>query len=49
MEVVSYNIRTNVTIYPNSPTMALPLDWDEDEFPETVENIRKRGGFDLIA
>ncbi len=49
MELMSYNIRTNAALYPNSPPTALPLDWDEELFPEMVENIRERGGFDLIV
>ena len=49
MELMSYNIRANATLYPNCPPMALSLDWDDEELPETVRNIRERGGFDLIV
>ena len=49
MELMSYNIRANATLYPNCLPMALPLDWDDEELPETVRNIRERGGFDLIV
>ncbi len=49
MELMSYNIRTNAALYLNCPPMALPLDWDDSELPETVLNIRERGGFDLIV
>ena len=48
MELMSHNIHTNATLYPNCPPIALPLNWDE-ELPETVQNIRERGGFDLIV
>jgi hypothetical protein len=48
MELMSYNIRTNTALYPNCPPTALPLDWDE-ELPEMVQNIRERGGFDLVV
>ncbi|KAH9962670.1 putative methyltransferase-domain-containing protein [Russula dissimulans] len=48
MELMSYNIRSNVTLYPNCPPTALPLDWDE-ELPETVRDLRDRGGFDLVV
>ena len=49
MELMSYNIRANATLYNNCSPMALPLDWDDEEFPETVRNIRECGGFDLIV
>lgn len=49
MELMSYNIRTNAALYPNCPPMALPLDWDDEELPEVVRNIRERDGFDLIV
>jgi hypothetical protein len=48
MDLMSYNIRTNAVLYPNCPPTALPLDWDE-ELPETVQNIREGGGFDLVV
>jgi hypothetical protein len=46
---MSYNITTNAALYPNCPPVAHPLDWDDEELPETVLNIRERGGFDLIV
>ena len=49
MELMSYNIRANAALYPNCLLMALPLDWDDEELPETVRSIRERGGFDLIV
>ena len=50
MELMSYNIHTNAALYPNCPPpMALPLDWDDEELPEAVRNVRERGGFDLIV
>jgi hypothetical protein len=48
MELMSYNIHANTTLYPHFPPTVLPLDW-EQELPESVLNIRERGGFDLIA
>lgn len=48
MELMSYNIRTNAALYPNCSPTALPLDWDE-ALPETVQNVRERGGFDLVV
>ena len=48
MELMSHNIHTNAILYPNCPPTALSLDWDE-ELPETVQNLRERGGFDLIV
>jgi hypothetical protein len=45
---MSYNIRTNAALYPNCPSTALPLDWDE-EFRQLVQNICERGGFDLVV
>ncbi len=30
-----------MALYPNFLLTALPLDWDEEEFPETVEDIRQ--------
>jgi hypothetical protein len=54
MELMSYNIRTNDkttgndALYPNCPPTALPLDWHE-ELPETLQNIREGGGFDLVV
>jgi hypothetical protein len=48
MELMSYNIHANSTLYPHFPPTVLPLDWDQ-ELPESVLNIRERGGFDLIA
>ncbi|KAF8475360.1 putative methyltransferase-domain-containing protein [Russula ochroleuca] len=48
MELMSYNIRTNAALYPNCAPTSLPLDWDE-ELPETVQNVRERGGFDLVV
>jgi len=48
MELMSYNMRSNATLYPNCPPTALPLDWDE-ELPETVRDFRDRGGFDLVV
>jgi hypothetical protein len=49
MELMSHNIRANAALYPNFPPTALPLDWDDKELPKTVQNIRARGGFDLIV
>jgi hypothetical protein len=49
MELMSYNIRANAALNPDCPPMALPLDWDDEELPETVRDIRERGGFDLIV
>jgi len=50
MELMSHNIRANAALYPHcSPLMALPLDWDDEELPETVRDVRERGGFDLIV
>jgi hypothetical protein len=48
MELMSYNIHANSTLYPHFPPIVLPLDWDQ-ELPESVLNIREHGGFDLIA
>jgi len=48
MELMSYHI-TNAALYSTCSPMALPLDWDDEELPETVRNIRVRGGFDLIV
>jgi hypothetical protein len=45
---MSYNTRANAALYPHCPPTALPLDWDE-ELPELVQNIRERGGFDLVV
>jgi hypothetical protein len=42
-------LRTNTALYPDCPPMSLPLDWDDGELPETVRNIRERGGLDLIV
>lgn len=47
---MSHNMHTNAAlhpIYPPPPT-ALPLDWDE-ELPEIIQNLRRRGGFDLLS
>jgi hypothetical protein len=49
MELMAYYIRANAALYPNCPPMALPLDWDDEELPETVRNIHERGGLDLIV
>jgi hypothetical protein len=48
MELMSYNIHANSTLYHHCPPTVLPLGWDQ-ELPESVLNIRERGGFDLIA
>lgn len=49
MELMSYNIRSNTALFPNCPPTALPLDWD-DELPKTVyNNVRERGGYDVVA
>jgi hypothetical protein len=49
MELISYNTRTNAALYPDCPLMALLLDWDDEELPETVQDIRERGEIDLIV
>jgi hypothetical protein len=46
---MSCNICANAALYPNCPPMALPLDWDDEELPEMVRDIREWGGFDLIV
>lgn len=48
MELMSYNIHANAALYPHCLPTALPLDWDE-ELPDAVRDVHKRGGFDLIA
>jgi len=48
MELMSYNIRSNATLYPNCPPTALPLNWDE-ELPKIVRDFRDRGGFGLVV
>lgn len=49
MELMSYNIQSNVMLYPHCPPTALTLDWD-DELPEAVHNdVREHGGFDLVV
>ena len=49
MELMSYNILSNTALFPHCPPTALPLDWD-DELPETVHNnVRERGGYDVVA
>lgn len=48
MELMYHNIRTNAVLYPDCSPTALPLDWDE-ELPEMVQDVRERGGFDLIV
>jgi hypothetical protein len=47
MELMNYNIHANTALYPNCPPTTLPLDWDEEELPEAVRDIR--GGFDLVV
>jgi hypothetical protein len=47
MELMNYNIHANTALYPHCPPTALPLDWDEEELPEAVRNVR--GGFDLVV
>jgi hypothetical protein len=47
MELMSHNIRTNAALYPDCSPTTLPLDW-YDELPETVLNVRERGGFDIV-
>jgi len=51
MELMNYNIHANSALYPHFPPTALPLDWDEEELPEAVRNVRGRrgGGFDLVV
>lgn len=47
MELMNYNIHTNTALYPHCTPTALPLDWDEQELPEAVRDVR--GGFDLVV
>jgi hypothetical protein len=50
MELMSYNIRSNAALYPHCPPTALPLDWDDDELPETIHNnVQDHGGFDVVV
>jgi hypothetical protein len=49
MELMSYNIRANAALYPNGAPTAFPLDWEDEALPETVQNVRERGGFDLVV
>jgi len=47
MELMNYNIHANTALYPHCRPTALPLDWDEEELPEAVRDVR--GGFDLVV
>jgi len=47
MELMNYNIHANTALYTHCPPTALPLDWDEEELPDAVRDIR--GGFDLVV
>ena len=47
MELMSYNIHANTALYTHCPPIALPLDWDEEELPDAVRDVR--GGFDLVV
>ena len=47
MELMNYNIHANAALYPHYPPTALPLDWDEEEPPEAIRDVR--GGFDLVV
>jgi hypothetical protein len=50
MDLMSYNIRSNAALYPHYPPTTLPLDWDDDEFPEAIyDGVRDHGGFDVVV